>query len=202
MIASGDYTDLMNISDYAAGPEAALNEDIIIDLGEYLEDNMPNYSKIIHADQNVYSKVQDADMFLCIFPIKDQNANPGGIGTFVRMDWLEDLGLDVPTTYDELTDVLTAFKNEKGAIEPMSLFNTVSMQNGLLMGGFGSMAELSANAMGTDLPLHSIRRTARLSTVPPRTAPGNISPGSISSMIRASSTLRICRTAMSIPLAI
>ena len=150
MIASGDYTDLMNISDYAAGPEAALNEDIIIDLGEYLEDNMPNYSEIIHADQNVYSKVQDADMFLCIYPIKDQNANPGGLGTFVRKDWLEDLGLDVPTTYDELTDVLTAFKNEKGAIEPMSLFNTVSMQNGLLMGGFGSMAELSANAMGTD----------------------------------------------------
>ena len=94
MIASGDYTDLMNISDYAAGPEAALNEDIIIDLGEYLEDNMPNYSSIIHADQNVYSKVQDADMFLCIYPIKDQNANPGGIGTFVRMDWLEDLGRD------------------------------------------------------------------------------------------------------------
>ena len=150
MIASGDYTDLMNISDYAAGPEAALNEDIIIDLGEYLEDNMPNYSSIIHADQNVYSKVQDADMFLCIYPIKDQNANPGGIGTFVRMDWLEDLGMDVPTTYDELTDVLTAFKNEKGATEPMSLFNTVSMQNGLLMGGFGSKAELSADAMGTD----------------------------------------------------
>ena len=150
MIASGDYTDLMNISNYAAGPEAALNEDIIIDLGDYLEENMPNYSTIIHADQNVYSKVQDADMFLRIYPIKDQNANPGSIGTFVRMDWLEDLGLDVPTTYDELTDVLTAFKNEKGAIEPMSLFNTVSMQNGLLMGGFGSMAELSANAMGTD----------------------------------------------------
>lgn len=150
MIASGDYTDLMNISDYAAGPEAALNEDIIIDLGDYLEENMPNYSTIIHADQNVYTKVQDADMFLCVYPIKDQNANPGGLGTFVRKDWLEDLGLDVPTTYDELTDVLTAFKNEKGAIEPMSLFNTVSMQNGLLMGGFGSMAELSANAMGTD----------------------------------------------------
>lgn len=37
---------------------------------------MPNYSTIIHADQNVYSKVQDADMFLCIYPIKDQNANP------------------------------------------------------------------------------------------------------------------------------
>lgn len=150
MIASGEYTDLMNISDYAAGPEAAHDEDIILDLTDYIEENMPNYSTIIHADQNVYSKVQDADMFLCIYPIKDQNANPVGLGTFVRKDWLDDLKLDVPTTYDELTDVLTAFKNEKGAVEPMSLFNTISMQNGLLMGGFGSMAELSANAMGTD----------------------------------------------------
>ena len=193
MIASGDYTDFMNISDYAAGPEAALNEDIIIDLGEYLEDNMPNYSEIIHADQNVYSKVQDADMFLCIYPIKDQNANPGGIGTFVRMDWLEDLGLDVPTTYDELTDVLTAFKNEKGAIEPMSLFNTVSMQNGLLMGGFGSMAELSANAMGTDFAASFYQEDGKV-------VYGATQDGS--SMTRVSSTLRICRTAMSIPLAI
>lgn len=150
MIASGEYTDLMNISDYAAGAEAAYNEDIIIDLAEYIDSNMPNYSALINADQNVYAEVQDADMFLCIYPIKDQNANPGGIGTFVRMDWLDDLGLDVPTTYDELTDVLTAFKNEKGATEPMSMFNTVSMQNGLLIGGFGSMAELGADAMGSD----------------------------------------------------
>jgi putative aldouronate transport system substrate-binding protein len=66
------------------------------------------------------------------------------------MDWLDDLGLEVPETYDELTDVLRAFKNEKGASEPMALFNTVSMQNGILMGGFGSLAELSANGMGTD----------------------------------------------------
>ena len=150
MIASGEYTDLMNISDYAAGAEAAYNEDIIQDLSEYIDENMPNYSTLIHADQNVYRQVQDADMFLTIYPIKDQNANPAGLGTFIRQDWLDDLNLEIPTTYDELTDVLKAFKSEKNATEPMSLFNTVSMQNGLLMGGFGSMAELSANAMGTD----------------------------------------------------
>lgn len=114
MIASGEYTDLMNISDYSAGPEAAHDEDIIIDLTDYIEENMPNYSTIIHADQNVYSKVQDADMFLCIYPIKDQNANPGGLGTFVRKDWLEDLNLDVPTTYDELTVVLGRLQEREG----------------------------------------------------------------------------------------
>ena len=150
MIASGDYTDLMNIGDYTAGTEAAYEEDIIIDLSDYIEEYMPNYDQIIHSDQNVLKEVQDGDMFLRAYPIKDQIANPTGIGAFVRMDWLEDLDLEVPQTYDELTEVLRAFKTEKGATEPMALFNTVSLQNGLLSGGFGSLAELSANAMGTN----------------------------------------------------
>lgn len=150
MLASGDYTDLLNIGDYAAGTEAAYDEDIIIDLGEYLETEMPNYNKIIHSDQTVLEEVQDGDMFLRIYPIKDQIANPTGIGAFIRMDWLEDLDMEVPQTYDELTEVLRAFKTEKNASEPMAMFNTVAMQNGLLSGGFGALAELSANAMGTN----------------------------------------------------
>ena len=150
MIASGEYTDLMNMGNYSAGVEAAYEEDIIIELGDYLETEMPNYSKIIHSDQNVLKDVQDGDMFLKIYPIKDQIANPMGLGAFVRMDWLEDLDMEVPQTYDELTDVLRAFKSEKKAAEPMAMFNTVSMQNGLLSGGFGSLAELSSNGMGTN----------------------------------------------------
>lgn len=150
MIASGEYTDLMNMGNYSAGVEAAYEEDIIIELGDYLETEMPNYSKIIHSDQNILKDVQDGDMFLKIYPIKDQVANPMGLGAFVRMDWLEDLDMEVPQTYDELTDVLRAFKSEKKAAEPMAMFNTVSMQNGLLSGGFGSLAELSSNGMGTN----------------------------------------------------
>ena len=150
MIASGEYTDLLNIGDFTSGTEAAYEEDIIIDLGDYLETEMPNYYQIINSDQTVLEEVQDGDMFLRIYPIKDQIANPTGIGAFIRQDWLEDLNMDVPQTYDELTEVLKAFKNEKGATEPMALFNTVSLQNGLLSGGFGSLAELSTNAMGTN----------------------------------------------------
>lgn len=150
MIASGEYTDLLNMGNYSAGVEAAYEEDIVIDLGDYLETEMPNYSKIIHSDQNILKDVQDGGMFLKVYPVKDQIANPMGLGAFVRMDWLEDLDMEVPQTYDELTDVLRAFKTEKKAAEPMALFNTVSLQNGLLSGGFGSLAELSANGMGTN----------------------------------------------------
>ena len=150
MIASGDYTDLLNVNDYSAGVEAAYDDDVIIDLGDDLEALMPNYWTIINSDQTLLKDVQDGDMFLAVYPIKDQVANPTGTGPFIRMDWLEDLGMDVPQTYDQLTEVLKAFKTEKGATEPMALFNTVSLQNGLLSGGFGSLAELSTNAMGTN----------------------------------------------------
>ena len=150
VIASGDYPDILPAADYIAGIEAAYEEDIYMDLSDLLEENMPNYWQIIHSDKKLLNDVQDGEKFLAIYSIKDQVANPGGIGTFVRMDWLEDLGLDVPQTYDELTDVLRAFRDEKGAAEPMALFNTVNLQNGVLMGGFGSIAELSANGMGTD----------------------------------------------------
>lgn len=147
LLASGDYTDLLNLASYSAGVEAAYDEDIIIDLGDRLEENMPNYWKIINSDQKVLGEVQDGHKFLAVYPIKDQVANPSGIGPFVRMDWLEDVGMEVPQTYDELTEVLRAFKTEKGAVEPMAIQNTIGMANGVLMGGFGAMAELSTNGM-------------------------------------------------------
>lgn len=147
MLASGDYTDLMNMSSYTSGVDAAYEQEIILDLGDQLEENMPNYWTIIHSDQKLLGEVQDSGKFLAIYPIKDEVANPQDMGPFVRMDWLEDLDLEVPTTYDELTKVLEAFKSEKNCAEPMSLYNTVSMNDGLLMGGFGSMAELSTNGL-------------------------------------------------------
>lgn len=150
MVASGDYTDLVPGGDYSSGVEAAYEDEVFMDLSDYVEENMPNYWKIINSDQNLLREVQDGDKFIVVYALKDQVANPAGSGTFIRMDWLEDLNMEVPETYDELTDVLRAFKTEKGASEPLALFNTVSMQNGLLMGGFGSQAELSANGMGGD----------------------------------------------------
>lgn len=149
MIASGDYADLFPAGDYAQGLEAAYEEEIVVDLTDMLEEYMPNYYTIINSDKNLLAKTQDGGMHLGIYAVKDQFANPSGMGAFIRMDWLEDLDMEVPQTYDELTAVLEAFKSEKGATEPMSLYNTISLNNGLLSGGFGSMAELSTMGMGS-----------------------------------------------------
>ena len=150
MIASGDYADLFPAADYAAGLEAAMEEEIVTDLTDLIEENMPNYWTIVNSDRNLLEKVKDGGKFLGIYAVKDQMANPSGQGAFIRMDWLEDLDMEVPQTYDELTEVLKAFKTEKGATEALALPNTVNVNNGVLMGGFGSLAELSANGMGVD----------------------------------------------------
>ena len=149
-IASGEYPDMLNMASYSAGIDAAYEEEIVMDLGDYLEENMPNYWTIINADKNLLDEVQDSDKFLAVYPIKDEVANPTDMGAFIRMDWLEDLGMEVPTTYDEMKEVLTAFKTEKDCYEPLALYNTITMNNGLLSGGFGSMAELSTNASGAN----------------------------------------------------
>ena len=151
MVASGDYCDLMPAADYTTGVEAAYEDEVYQDLTDLIPEYMPNYYAIINSDQQLLKDVTDGGMLLQVCAIKDQVINPNSVGPFVRMDWLEDLDMEVPQTYDELKDVLTAFKTEKGATEPMAMFNTVNLQNGVLMGGFGSAAELSTNGMGTDI---------------------------------------------------
>jgi putative aldouronate transport system substrate-binding protein len=49
------------------------------------------------------------------YQIKMEDDWSANRGPMIRQDWLDDLGLEVPETYDELHDVLTAFKTEKGA---------------------------------------------------------------------------------------
>lgn len=151
MIASGDYPDLFKADQVTntIGMEYAYSENILMALDDYLVDYAPNYWTLIHSDQNILDRVTSASgHFLEMWTLKDQVATPDDQGAFIRMDWLEDLNLEVPQTYDDLFEVLSAFKTEKGATEPLMLFNTIAPSNGNLIGGFGSMAVLSTAELG------------------------------------------------------
>ena len=60
MLASGDYTDLMNMSSYTSGVDAAYEQEIILDLGDRLEENMPNYWTIINSDRKLLGRSRTA----------------------------------------------------------------------------------------------------------------------------------------------
>lgn len=139
MAASGDFPAIMNgaATLYNAGPDAALDEEIFVNLLDY-EDAMPHYSAIINSDPSIFNEVSTPEGNLVAFYSLYDYSKYGGRGDkgyFIRQDWLDDLGLDMPKTYDQLHDVLTAFKTEKGADSAFVL--PVSGMNDFVTGGFG-----------------------------------------------------------------
>ena len=66
------------------------------------------------------------------------------VGCSRSKDWLDDLGLDTPVTYDDWYNMLKAFKAEKGAVAPMMLYFT----------GFNPK---TYSVVVTTLPRHSLK---------------------------------------------
>lgn len=124
MVASGEYADFIKggIDMYTGGMDAAVDDDIFIDLSRYL-DMCPNYSYLLNADpsfkRDLITDGGNLSGFLAYKEASIVGAKTSGAA--IRGDWLNTLGLDVPTTYDELHDVLTAFKNELGVSYPMTV---------------------------------------------------------------------------------
>ena len=109
IVASGDYPDMFkNLGTYySTGLTGALADEIIIDMTDDLPEFAPNYDYLIHSNAEQTPYFLSDGMALQFMGTYDSFVNNQGL--VIRKDWLEDLGMEVPTTYDELHDVLTAF---------------------------------------------------------------------------------------------
>lgn len=60
MITSGDYPDLIGWGlNYANGDEAAVEEEIYLDLAEYVAQYAPNYYKLLSSDDRAFEERPD-----------------------------------------------------------------------------------------------------------------------------------------------
>lgn len=111
MIASGDYADLIDGMDsYTGGADAAIDDDVIYELTDIAAEYMPNYSAWLDSDHN-YKKTASTvsgNLYNCAY--LSYGALTVGLGGIINQDWLDEAGMDVPVTYDDMHDVLTAFK--------------------------------------------------------------------------------------------
>lgn len=120
VVASGDYPDMLSGVNtyYAGGLTKAYEDEVIQDLGDVVPQYAPLYFEAIQADEELYRQtLDDAGRTLGIYAIYDEAIN--NEGAMVRKDWLDELGLEVPTTFTELTDVMTAIQSEKGVANPI-----------------------------------------------------------------------------------
>ena len=121
MIASGDYCDILSCMEYYnTGLEGAVEEGIIMDLADILPEYCPTYWDYLTSDttslMTAYTESGYMPAILVLMPELGQEA----IGPLLRADWLEEFGMDMPTTFDELFDYLEMAYTEKGAIFEMT----------------------------------------------------------------------------------
>jgi len=119
MIASQDLPDLVGagFSAYKGGITQALNDGVAIKLNDIV-DKQSVYLKKILSDFPQVAKELKTDDGDIIYTPKLYFLNPttpglhNNYGPCMRKDWLDKLGLKVPTTIDEWYTVLKAFKEK------------------------------------------------------------------------------------------
>ena len=150
-IASGDYAALISDLQYTGGAAGALEDGIIVDLTEDLAEFSPNYQYMIDSnpDEAPIFRV-DGNVLYYASPYENFTQNQGLV---IRQDWLDEQGLEVPTTYDEMFETLKIFRDAYNT-EDAIYFNSDCVINGLVVGY--DVASYSAGGTATSLPYYVV----------------------------------------------
>lgn len=125
------------------------NQGLIVDLNDYAE-VMPNYFAAIEPYPGVRAETQDADGHM--LAISQIVVNPQHITSWLNLnyEWLDALSLSVPTTPEELHDVLKAFQdndmNGNGAADEVMKVDNISAVNTAIYPYFGEGQMMSADS--------------------------------------------------------
>ena len=136
MIASGDFPTFFTGLDmyYTSGRSAAIADGVVLDLAPYLDENAPNYMNLVDANPGMLKLISTDDGEI---PFVAPKAAENYSGLCIRRDWLDALNLEVPETYDELTNVLEAFKNAYNCSDAMLLSSKLCGEHNFLSAGCG-----------------------------------------------------------------
>lgn len=168
MVAGGDFTDMMfNVSSmYTTGVDAAVDDDVFLDLTDYLEEYAPRYYALSHYNEDTIKEcTTTSGRYVVLNGFANKPATVEN-GLAIRQDFLDKLGLDIPVTYDDYHDVLTAFKNELGVAEPMYLPSSGFFNGEYFVGGYGIAGKVSSMPFQND-PWYQVDGEVRLGSVQP-----------------------------------
>lgn len=119
LIASGDYPDLINNLQgyYTAGIDSAIEQEVIINIADY-EDIMPNYFDKLRLRDAIEDATTEDGNIGVVYQVS-QTTDTIQSGLTLRKDWMEELGVEPPRTYEQLHDLLLQFKSQYGVSQPL-----------------------------------------------------------------------------------
>lgn len=112
LLAGGNIPDAFMGSICFSESEVMANLGTFIALDDYIQEYMPNFSAIMEADPNMKAMATSADGHIYGLPGRQPCMPVVMNQLFINQTWLDNLGLDMPTTYLEFEEVLKAFKEQ------------------------------------------------------------------------------------------
>lgn len=118
LATTGDLPDIIIEYDgnLPGGVQQTLANGSIIAINDAMEAGfMPNFKAYLKSDAAVNKLCLNDDGLYAWAPmIRSEDSPLAFNGNMIRQDWIDELGLEVPTTIQEMEDVLLAFKEKKG----------------------------------------------------------------------------------------
>lgn len=103
-IAAGDFPDLFQVD--RARLQQLADQGLLLDISDYLDDELAIYTEETGDDLLTLGNVGGTDYGLVSGTGWNYNSY------WIRKDWLDNLGLDVPTTVDDFAEVARAFTED------------------------------------------------------------------------------------------
>ncbi|RKL67025.1 ABC transporter substrate-binding protein [Salipaludibacillus neizhouensis] len=148
-MSSGEMPDAIKNAGYSDYELLELaNDDAIIPLNDLIDDYMPNLQSVLEKAPEYEAMMTAEDGNIYAFPwIEELGEGKESIHSvdnfpWINVEWLDELGLDMPTTTEELKEVLIAFRDNDpagdGQTIPMSfIINHGGEDPSFLFGSFG-----------------------------------------------------------------
>ena len=159
LLASGDMPDAFLGSLTLNASDMAQNQGAIVELTDRIEKNMPNLTAAFEKDPALKAIVTDSEGKIYSLPKKLPN-RPRVCGNilYLNKEWMDNLNLEMPTTYLELENVLEKFVTEDAdgdgdpgneiGITGAAGNNVLSMDLRNILFPFGTMVSRGDNYMG------------------------------------------------------
>ncbi|MGX7198570.1 extracellular solute-binding protein [Enterococcus nangangensis] len=112
LLAGGDLPDAFLGSITLTDAELAQNQGMFIALDEYIEKDMPNLSAALAKEPKLKALITSPDGHIYSLPKKLPMRPEIANQLFINKQWLDNLGLEMPDTYEDFINVLTAFKEQ------------------------------------------------------------------------------------------
>lgn len=124
-------------NDYPGGAEQALNDGIIIPLNDVIKNHCPNLSIYLDANPHIKTMISTKDGRIFCFPsiLQEKNIRTY-MGPYIRQDYLDRVGMQLPTTIDEFYSVLCVFRDELDIV-PMTFYGGKIIETDFLIGAYG-----------------------------------------------------------------